>query len=54
MYLLVNQDNIMAQQFYESLGARNLKPGVWNAPDGSNVPTYIFYWDTLKELIQNG
>jgi len=54
MYLLVNQDNIKAQQFYETCGARNLKPGVWNAPDGSNVPTYILYWDTLSELIQNG
>jgi len=54
MYLLVNQDNIKAQQFYEKCGARILKPGVWNAPDGSNVPTYILYWDTLSELIQNG
>jgi len=53
MYLLVNQDNIKAQQFYETCGARNLKAGVWNAPDGSNVPTYILYWDTLSELIQN-
>ena len=54
MYLLVNQDNIKAKQFYETCGARNLKPGVWNAPDGSNVPTYMLYWDTLCGLIQNG
>jgi ribosomal protein S18 acetylase RimI-like enzyme len=54
MYLLVNQDNIKAQQFYEVCGARNLESGVWNAPDGSDVPTYILYWDTLSELIKNG
>lgn len=54
MYLLVNQDNIKAQRFYETCGARRLKPGVWNAPDGSNIPIYIFYWDTINELVQNG
>lgn len=42
MYLLVNQDNIKAQQFYETCGAHNLKSGVCNAPDGSYVPTIYF------------
>ena len=53
MYLLVNQDNIKAKLFYEACGAKNIKPGVWNAPDGSNVPTYILYWETLNVLIKN-
>ena len=54
LYLLVNQDNIKAKFFYEACGAKNLKPGVWNSPDGSNVPTYILYWETLNELVKNG
>lgn len=50
MYLLVNQDNLQAQQFYLRLGARNEKSGIWNAPDGSAVPTYYFRWDSVKDL----
>lgn len=45
LYLLVNQDNLHAQKFYEKNGAINLEEGVWNAPDGSIVPTYILYWN---------
>ena len=51
MCLLVNQDNTRAQNFYSFLGARNAQNGVWNAPDGSIVPTYWFVWDQLTELI---
>jgi ribosomal protein S18 acetylase RimI-like enzyme len=40
MFLLVNQDNVKAQKFYNSLGASNAENGVWNAPDGSVVPMY--------------
>jgi ribosomal protein S18 acetylase RimI-like enzyme len=47
--LTVNQDNLNAQAFYKSLGARNVKEDLWNAPDGSIVPTYWFVWDP-KEL----
>lgn len=45
--LLVNKNNVRAQAFYERLGARNAEAGVWNAPDGSAVPTYWFVWDQL-------
>ena len=45
MYLLVNQDNAKAQQFYKNSGARNAKEGVWNAPDGNVVPSYWFVWE---------
>ena len=47
--LTVNQDNVKAQAFYKSLGARNVKEDLWNAPDGSTVPTYWFVWSP-KEL----
>jgi ribosomal protein S18 acetylase RimI-like enzyme len=43
--LTVNQDNVNAQEFYKSVGARNLKEDMWNAPDGSRVPIYWFVWD---------
>ncbi|MDQ2075899.1 GNAT family N-acetyltransferase [Marinimicrobium sp. ABcell2] len=43
--LLVNQNNVNAQEFYKSLGAHNAQESVWNAPDGSAVPTYWFVWD---------
>lgn len=54
MCLLVNQDNITAQGFYKSLGARSAEESVWNAPDGSVVPTYWFVWDDIGILIQYG
>lgn len=54
MCLLVNQDNVKAQEFYKSLGARNAQEGVWNAPDGSTVPTYLFVWDKMDGLVKNG
>jgi ribosomal protein S18 acetylase RimI-like enzyme len=54
MCLLVNQDNVKAQGFYKSLGARNAQESVWNAPDGSAVPTFWFVWDNLDNLIENG
>ena len=50
MYLLVNQDNLRAQQFYLRCGARNIESVVWHAPDGNAVPTYIFAWDTIDDL----
>ncbi|WP_308364571.1 MULTISPECIES: GNAT family N-acetyltransferase [unclassified Microbulbifer] len=52
--LLVNQDNVKAQEFYKSLGARNAQEGVWNAPDGNTVPTYWFVWDKINTLAENG
>ena len=50
MCLLVNQDNVNAQNFYLYLGAKNIQTSTWNAPDGSIVPTYWFVWDDLDEL----
>jgi ribosomal protein S18 acetylase RimI-like enzyme len=54
MCLLVNQDNVKAQAFYNLLGAHNAENGVWNAPDGSVVPTYWFVWDEIGTLVENG
>ena len=50
LYLSVNQDNSRAQRFYQGLGARNTEPGVWNAPEGSKVPTFWFTWDSASSL----
>ncbi len=50
--LLVNQDNTDAQKFYLHLGANNAQTSIWNAPDGSVVPTYWFLWDNLDDLIK--
>lgn len=44
LYLSVNQANRRAQMFYLALGAHNIHADVWNAPDGSQVPTFRFYW----------
>ena len=51
LYLSVNQDNRRAQRFYRGLGAHNAKSGVWNAPDGSAVPTYWFVWESIEALV---
>lgn len=54
MCLLVNQDNIHAQAFYIKMGAVNAEEWVWNAPDGSAVPTYWFVWGNLNNLANRG
>jgi ribosomal protein S18 acetylase RimI-like enzyme len=51
--LLVNRDNIKAQEFYIRFGARNAQKSIWSAPDGSAVPTYWFVWDNLSGLAVN-
>lgn len=48
--LLVNQDNTPAQAFYLRLGAANTREDVWNAPDGSIVPTYWFTWSNAGSV----
>ncbi|VAW71482.1 hypothetical protein MNBD_GAMMA12-3807 [hydrothermal vent metagenome] len=48
--LLVNQDNTKALEFYKKVGGRNARRGIWNAPDGSIVPTYWLVWDDLNKL----
>lgn len=50
LYLLVNQDNVRAQRFYLGLGASNAAEAVWNAPEGSIVPTYRFEWPSVRDL----
>ena len=50
---MVESSFIKAQEFYLFLGARNAQEGVWNAPDGSIVPTYWFVWDQLTGLINH-
>lgn len=52
MCLLVNQDNVPAQEFYLRLGATNTQEDVWNAPDGSIVPTYWFSWSNAGNLVR--
>ena len=52
--LLVNQDNTKAQAFYKRLGAYNAEASIWNAPDGSVVPTYWFVWNNFSDLEING
>ena len=53
MCLLVNQDNLKAQRFYKLFGAHSAKNGVWDAPDGSVVPTYWFVWNSLSAFVKN-
>lgn len=52
--LLVNQDNENAQGFYRWHGAENHSESVWNAPDGSVVPTYWFVWNSVRDLATGG
>jgi ribosomal protein S18 acetylase RimI-like enzyme len=51
LYLLVNQTNQRAQGFYQAHGAYNAQASVWNAPDGSTVPTFIFRWPRAAALV---
>jgi len=53
LYLMVNQSNKRAQNFYKSLGASNVDLACWNAPDGSVVPTYLFVWSNLDLLLND-
>lgn len=50
LYLSVNQDNLRAQRFYLGFGARNAESSVWHAPEGSQVPTFRFVWDSAARL----
>lgn len=50
LYLSVNQANRRAQAFYAALGARNAAEAVWQAPDGSAVPTFRFAWPLATPL----
>lgn len=52
MCLLVNRNNTNAQAFYLHLGARNAEQSVWHAPDGSDVPTFWFVWDSMEPLLK--
>lgn len=54
LYLSVNQSNLRAQGFYTALGAANAEAGVWNAPDGSSVPTFRFAWPAAAALLPAG
>ena len=54
LYLLVNQANQNAQSFYLKLGAENAQVSVWNAPDGSHVPTFRFAWKTTAAIAERG
>lgn len=50
LYLYVNQSNVRAQAFYATLGARNADAAVWQAPDGSVVPTFRLAWPAAAAL----
>lgn len=52
LYLSVNQANHRAQAFYLSLGASNTQTSIWNAPDGSEVPTFRFAWQSIGMLVE--
>ena len=46
MCLLVSQYNERAQKFYTRLGGRKKASGSWVAPDGTEVPTFWFIWQS--------
>lgn len=50
LYLSVNQTNEHAQNFYLAIGAQNSQAAVWNAPDGTSVPTFRFSWPSAAIL----
>ena len=54
LYLSVNQANKNAQKFYLKFGAENAQISVWNAPDGSQVPTFRFTWKSTAALAEQG
>ncbi len=44
MHLWVLHVNVSAQGFYQRHGARNGGTIAWNAPEGSQVPVWRYYW----------
>lgn len=52
LYLSVNQSNLRAQKFYLALGALNSQAAIWNAPDGTSVPTFRFSWPSAAALAE--
>ncbi len=52
LYLSVNQANQLAQNFYLALGAYNAQASIWDAPDGSKVPTFRFWWKSVVPILE--
>lgn len=50
LYLFVNQSNERAQKFYLAFGAQESQVAVWDAPDGTSVPTFRFSWQSIAIL----
>jgi GNAT superfamily N-acetyltransferase len=50
LYLWVVQSNTKAQAFYTRYGARHAESGVWNAPDGTVAPLFLFAWDSPQAI----
>jgi ribosomal protein S18 acetylase RimI-like enzyme len=44
LYLWVLQNNLNAQKFYHSHGAKNVGADIWDAPGGTKVPIFRFAW----------
>ncbi|MES2938897.1 MAG: GNAT family N-acetyltransferase [Pseudomonadota bacterium] len=44
MHLWVLHVNVSAQGFYQRYGAQNGGTITWNAPEGSQVPVWRYYW----------
>jgi ribosomal protein S18 acetylase RimI-like enzyme len=44
LYLWVLQSNVDAQRFYESVGGQRAGEGIWDAPDGHQIPEFRYAW----------
>ncbi len=52
MFLWVLQSNVIAQQFYESLGAVKVGVDIWVPPGGGAVPRFRYAWSDVGTLLQ--
>ena len=52
LYLWVFQKNVVAQTFYQKLGAVPLGEDLWQPPGGEKVPSYRFGWKSVSELVR--
>lgn len=50
LYLFVTESNRPAREFYSRLGGKEMQSDMWEAPDGSRIPTLLVWWESLAVL----
>jgi len=51
LHLLVTQHNTRGQKFYSRFGAKQSIADSWVAPDGSDIPVFLYSWDDVGAIL---